>query len=101
MIANISIFPVGKSVSLSPYVAKALTEIEKSGLDYRLTAMGTIVEGDWDPVMKLIKKMRDGMLKDSERIYLNIIIDDRKDKRRRLESKVKAVEQVLQKTLRK
>ncbi len=101
IVANISIFPLGQGVSLSESVAQAIDEVDKSRLDYRVTAMGTIVEGEWDEVMKLIKKMRDRMLKKSERIYLNITIDDKNDKRRRLESKVKSVEQVLSKSLKK
>lgn len=101
MIANISIFPLGKGESLSAFVAQAVDEADKSGLDYRLTAMGTIVEGDWDAVMKLVKKMRDRLMKGSNRIYLNVTIDERGDKRRRLESKVKSVEQALHKPLRK
>ena len=101
MIANISIFPLGKGESLSEYVAQAVDEADKSGLDYRLTAMGTIVEGDWDAVMKLVKKMRDRLLKKSNRLYLNITLDERNDKRRRLESKIKSVEQVLHKPLKK
>ncbi len=101
IVANVSIFPLGQGLSLSAYVSEAIDEVDRSGLDYRVTAMGTIIEGDWDEVMKLIKKMRDRILKKSERIYLNITIDDKNDKRRRLESKIKSVEQKLSKTLRK
>jgi len=101
MIANISIFPIGKEESLSAAVSEAVDLADKSGLDYRLTAMGTIVEGEWDAVMKLIKKMRDRLLKKSHRVYLTISIDDRNDKRRRLEAKVKSVENLLSKSLKK
>ena len=101
MIANISIFPVGKEESLSLFVSEAVDLADRSGLDYRLTAMGTIVEGEWDVVMKLIKKMRDRMLKKAHRVYLTVSIDDRNDKRRRLESKVKSVENHLSKSLKK
>ena len=101
MLAQVSIFPIGKEKSLGPYVAQALDEIEKSGLDYRLTAMGTVIEGDWDPVMKVVKKMRDRLLKSSGRIYLSITIDERNDKRRRIESKVKTVEELLGRSLKK
>lgn len=101
IIANISIFPLGKGASLSAQVAEAVQEVDKSGLDYRLTAMGTIVEGEWDTVMKLLKRMRDRVMKRSGRIYLAVTIDDRNDKRRRLEAKVKSVENALSKSLRK
>ena len=101
MIAIVNIFPFGKGESLGAIVAEAVEEVDKSGLDYRLTAMGTIIEGEWDPVMRLIKRMRDRVAKKSPRVYLTIAIDDRKDKRRRLEAKIKSVEHSLSKTLRK
>ena len=101
MLANVSIFPLDKGVSLSAYVAEAVEEAQKSGLDYRLTAMGTILEGEWDEVMKVVKKMHDRLLKKSERIYLTISVDDRKDKRRCIEAKVKSVENLLGKNLKK
>ena len=101
MLVQVSLFPLDKGASVSKYVAEAVDVIDKSGLDYRLTAMGTLIEGDWDPIMKVLKKMREKMIKRSERVYMTIAIDDRKDRRRRLEAKVKAVEDVLGKTLRK
>ncbi len=95
MIANISIFPLGKKVSLSQDIAAAVKVVRESGLDYRLTDMGTIIEGDWDAVMRCLKNVRARVLKNSERIYFNITIDDRKGKRRRLGSKVESVERAL------
>jgi len=101
MLAIVSVFPLGKGTSVSKYVAEALEEVDKSGLDYRLTAMGTILEGEWEEVMKVLKKMHDRVLKSSDRVYMSVTIDDRKDKRRRIESKVKSVEAVLGKSLKK
>ena len=101
IIANVSLFPVGPGESLGKIVAEAVAEVDKSGLDYRLTAMGTIIEGEWNDVMKLIKRMRDRIAKKSARVYLTISIDDRGDKRRRIEAKIKSVENALSKTLKK
>lgn len=101
MLANVSIFPIGKGVSMSAHVAEAVDIADRSGLDYRLTAMGTIIEGEWDEVLSVVKKMRDRLLKKSDRIYLSITIDERSDKRRHLEQKVKSVEGLLAKSLRK
>ena len=101
MLVNFSIFPIGKGESIRQYVAEAVDEIQKSGLDYRLTAMGTIMEGDWDAVMKVIKKARDRVLKKSHRLYLSITIDDKKGQEGRMKTKVEAVEAILGKTLRK
>lgn len=101
MIAIVSVFPFGKGESMSAIVAEAVDEADKSGLDYRLTAMGTILEGEWDEVFRTIKRMRDRVAKKSPRVYLTIAVDDRKDKRRRLEAKTKSVENSLSKSLRK
>ncbi len=101
MIAIVSLFPIGKEASLSRYVAQSLKMAEKSGLDYRLTSMGTIIEGEWEPVMKLVKKMRDELLKKSQRVYLTISIDDRKGPGKRLDAKVRKIESLLGKSLKK
>ena len=38
--------PLDKGESLSQYVARSLDIIDKSGLPYQLTPMGTIIEGE-------------------------------------------------------
>lgn len=102
MMAIVSVFPLGKGgpESLAKPIADALDEIDKSGLEYRLTAMGTIIEGEWDEVMKVLKRVRDRILKHHERAYMTISIDDKKDRLRRIDSKVKAVEHELGRKLR-
>ena len=101
MLAIVNILPIGKGASLRREVALALDLIDRSGLDYRLTAMGTVIEGDWDPVMRLVKRLRDRLLKRAGRVYLTLAIDDRKERGRRLESKTQAVESVLGRRLRR
>ncbi len=46
--------PTGQGESLSPYVARILDVIDKSGVAYQLTPMGTILEGEWDEVMQVV-----------------------------------------------
>jgi uncharacterized protein (TIGR00106 family) len=101
MIAEFSIFPIGKGESLSSYVAKAVDIVDKSGLDYQLTAMGTIVEGEWDEVMGLIKRCRDAMASDCNRLSITIRIDDRSGAKGQLKRKVKSVEDILNRKLRR
>jgi uncharacterized protein (TIGR00106 family) len=101
MLAQFSIFPVGSAESLAKEVAKVVDIIDKSGLHYRFSAMSTTVEGDWDEVMALIKKCRDEMRKENNRIYTSIVIDDRKGAKKRLSGKVEAVENVLKRKLQK
>ncbi|MCX7987820.1 MAG: MTH1187 family thiamine-binding protein [Thermodesulfovibrio sp.] len=101
MIAQFSIVPLGVGVSVSEYVAKAVKIVDESGLPYRLHAMGTIVEGDWDEIMELIKKCKDAVLKETERIIIDIKIDDRKGHSGRIEGKVLSVERKIGKEIRK
>lgn len=99
MIAQFSVFPLGEGVSIRSFVAKALEEVEKSGLPYRVTDMGTIVEGDWDAVTALLKKVHDRVLAETDRVYMTVSLDDRRDKKVALHQKVRSVEAVFGKKL--
>lgn len=101
MLVQFSVFPVGAGESLSAEVAKMLDIVDKSGLSYKFTPMSTIVEGGWDEVMALIKKCRDRMRRSNNRVYLSIVIDDRKGATRRLTGKVESVETALNRKLKK
>ncbi|MGB9823138.1 MTH1187 family thiamine-binding protein [Thermodesulfovibrio sp.] len=101
MIAQFSIVPLGVGVSVSSYVAKVIKIVDESGLPYKLHAMGTIVEGQWDEVMGLIKKCRDALMQEVERIVIDIKIDDRKAARGRIEAKVRSVEEKLGRPVKK
>lgn len=99
MLAEITSFPIGKDVSLSKFVARSLEIIDKSGLNYRINPMGTVVEGSWDEVMEVIKKCHHAILEDTERVSTTIKIDDRKGVTNALERKVKSVEEKVGKEL--
>ncbi len=99
MVVNFSIVPIGKESSLSAQVAEILKIVSESGVDYKLHSMGTILEGDWDNIMKLIKKCHKKILKDSDRVLTTITIDDHKGRTGRIAGKVKSVERKLGKKL--
>lgn len=101
MILQFSMVPLGVGVSVSKYVAKAIKIVEESGLPYKMHAMGTIVEGEWDEVMNLIKKCRDALMEEVDRVLIEIKIDDRKGALERIEGKVASVEQHLGKSVKK
>jgi len=91
MIAEFSIVPLSVGDSLSSYVAKVMQIIEKSGISYILTPMGTIIEGTEEEVFALIRQCHNEMKKHSKRVLTKINIDDREDKLNRMEQKVQAV----------
>lgn len=86
---------------MSEYVSKVIDIVDTSDLDYKLTPMGTVVEGDWDEVMDLISECHGEMRKYSDRIETKIIIDDRKGANNRLTGKINSVEKRLGKEVNK
>lgn len=99
MLAQISITPVGTGEETKELIAKALAIIDKSELDYQFTSMGTIIEGNWDEIMTIVRKCHDEIKSFADRVVTNIIIDDRKDFTNRLKNKVLDVEYALGKDL--
>lgn len=92
MLAHVAFTPVGSGEETKELVAKALKIIDTSELEYQLTAMGVIIEGDWEEVIFLIKKCHDEIKHFAERVVTNITVDDRKDLNNRLKQAVLDIE---------
>ena len=102
MLAEFSVIPIGAGVSVSSHVAKAAKIIDESGLDYRINPMATVVEGEIDEILDLIKKCHQAVMEDAERVLINVVMDDRKDRKPpRLDKKVASVEEKVGKSLKK
>jgi uncharacterized protein (TIGR00106 family) len=95
VLLEFSMTPLGKGEGVSPYVARSIDIVDRSGLPYRLTPMGTILEGEWDDVMGVVRACHERMRADCDRITTSIRIDYRAGATGRLESKVKSVEEKL------
>jgi uncharacterized protein (TIGR00106 family) len=93
VLLEFSIFPNDKGVSLSPYVARAIDIVDKSGLPYRLHSMGTVIEGEWDEAMGVVTRCFEELARDCERITVTIKVDYRQGKSGRLSSKIDSIEQ--------
>jgi len=87
-----SMIPLDKGASFSRYVARTLSILDESGLDYRLNPMGTVVEGEWEELLALLTKCFHELEKDSDRISLQVKFDCRKGVMGALERKIKSVE---------
>ncbi len=96
-----SMFPLDKGESLSPYVARILDVIDRSGVNYRLNPMGTVLEGEYDEVMQVVRACFKELEKDCSRISMTLKMDYRKTNQSRLEQKVEKLETILQKPLKK
>ena len=101
MVIEFSVVPVGRGEELAGSVARILDIIDRSGLPYQLTAMGTLVEGDWDEVVGLVRRCHEAMRGESGRVLTHIAIDDRPNAPGRLSGKVRDVERALGRALKK
>ena len=99
VLLEFSMSPLGVGESVSPYVARSLEIIDRSGLPYELHAMGTIVEGDIDEVLRVMRECMLAMSQSCDRITCTAKLDYRKGHRGRLRSKVKSVEDKLGRSL--
>ncbi|MCG8608802.1 MTH1187 family thiamine-binding protein, partial [bacterium] len=90
MMVQISILPISDQVSISEPLASALKIIHESGLEYRLTPMGTLLLGEWNEVMPVVKKCHDAVRENSDRVVTQIKIDDNKNTPHGFDGKVQA-----------
>ncbi|MEX1040862.1 MAG: MTH1187 family thiamine-binding protein [Pirellulaceae bacterium] len=91
VLLEFSVSPLGKGDSVSPYVARSLKIIAASGLDYRLHAMGTIIEGELDQVLKVLADCMAAMAEDCDRVTCTAKLDYRAGHSGRLQTKVQSV----------
>lgn len=95
-IADISIIPLGVGLSLSPYVAACEQVFIEAGLEPRLHANGTNVEGDWDAVVGALKACHERLHEMGvPRIATNLRLGTRVDRVPSMEAKLHSVEEKL------
>lgn len=97
VLLEFSMSPFDKGESLSEYVARSLDIIDRSGLPYRLTPMGTVIEGEWDEVMAAVKRCHERVhALGAPRITTTIKLGTRTDRDQGMDDKVESVRRKLQ-----
>lgn len=93
----VTIAPLGTATpSLSTYVAGVERILADSGLKHQLTAMGTLIEGDLDAILDVIRRMHESpFAQGAVRVSTLIKIDDRRDKLHTIDSKMRSVQEKL------
>jgi len=97
-IIEVSVVPIGTGTpSVSRYVAKAVRILQSQpDINYELTAMGTIIEGDLDKLMLLVRKMHESAFAEGAfRVVTTVKIDDRRDRAGTINSKITSVQRKL------
>jgi len=98
-IVEVSVVPVGTATpSVSQYVAAAVRVLQQQGeIEYETTAMGTILDGDLDKILAVVRVMHEVPFGAGiSRVLTTIRIDDRRDKAQGMKDKVASVTKRLQ-----
>ncbi|MDJ0805309.1 MAG: MTH1187 family thiamine-binding protein [Gammaproteobacteria bacterium] len=94
VLIEFSLFPLDRGESLSAEVAQIVELIRQSGYDYKLTAMGTIVETpEVNQALTLVEQSYSILEKNGcNRVYASIKMDIRKGRNGRLAQKIQSIE---------
>lgn len=98
-IVQVSIVPLGTGgSSLSPYVARVVQWLVDNGINYKLTPMGTVLEGELSELLGVINQLHEIPFEEgAQRVMTLINIDDRRDRKAAADGKIKSVEARLKK----
>jgi uncharacterized protein (TIGR00106 family) len=101
MVMELTIIPLGSGRSLSGAIAGLVEIVEDSGLDYRMTAFGTLIEGTWDQLTGVAKRCHFEAREKSERVLTMIRLDDYGERTGEIDGAVDRVEKKLGRKVKK
>ena len=103
VLLEFSMFPTSDNCregsSVSKQVAKIIDAIDKSGVAYKLTPMGTVVETNTMREALNIIELAYEQVSDCDRVYSSLKFDIRKGKTNRLTTKIESIEKELGKSV--
>ncbi|MBE7464767.1 MAG: MTH1187 family thiamine-binding protein [Planctomycetes bacterium] len=93
VIADFCLVPLGVGVSVSPYVAICEKILKDAGLNTRLHAYGTNIEGEWEAVFDAIRRCHEAVhAAGAPRITSTLKFGTRTDRAQTMDEKVRSVE---------
>ncbi|HEX8865745.1 MAG TPA: MTH1187 family thiamine-binding protein [Lentzea sp.] len=97
MLVAFSVAPSGSdsSGSVAKAVSEAIRIVRESGLPNETNAMFTLVEGEWDEVMDVVKRATEAVQASAPRVSLVLKADIRPGYTGQLRAKVERVEEHL------
>ncbi len=98
---ELTVIPLDGGKSLSSALAPVIKMIDASGLDYQVTAFGTLVEGPLDQLLDLGRRCHLEARKQAGRVLTTLKLDDFGERKGELKGAVKRVEKKLRKQVKK
>lgn len=92
--AQLEIVALGTgSTSMSAHISEAVKAIEKAGIKYQLTPMGTVMEvSSIEDALDIMKAAHEAVIKRGvKRVITHLTIDDRRDSPKGLEERIESV----------
>jgi len=82
-IATVHVIPLGTATpSVGSYIADCVKVLKEAGVSFEVNAMGTVIDGEIDEILTLVKKMHAVPFeKGVQRVVTTVSIDDRRDKK--------------------
>ena len=91
--ADISVVPIGVGVSVSKYVAACQRVFDEMGLEFRLHAFGTNLQGELDTILAAVKRCHEVVHElGAPRISTVVKLGTRVDRAQTMDDKVRSVE---------
>lgn len=92
VIADLCVVPIGVGVSVSEHVAACERVLREAGLEIRLHAYGTNIEGEWDDVFAAIKRCHEVVHEmGAPRISTTLKVGTRVDREQSMQDKIDSV----------
>lgn len=96
VIADVCIIPIGIGVSVSKEIAMCERIFREAGLNPRLHAYGTNIEGEWEAVFNAIRRCHEALHEAGvPRISSTLRFGTRTDRAQTISDKIESVEQKL------
>jgi len=92
MIVAFSVTPIGVGEAVGAAVAEAVRVVRASGLPNQTDAMFTLLEGEWDEVMSVVKQAADAVLATAPRVSISLKADIRPGVTNAITAKVASIE---------
>ena len=96
VIVDLCLVPIGIGVSVSREIAACHQVLQEAGLETRLHAYGTNIEGEWDAVFSAIKRCHERVhAMGAPRISTTIKLGTRTDRDQTMQDKIDSVKKKL------
>jgi uncharacterized protein (TIGR00106 family) len=89
---DLCVVPIGVGVSVSQYIAECQRIIGRAGLASQMHPYGTVIEGEWDAVMAVVKQCHQSVHEmGAPRISTTVKIGTRIDREQHMQDKIDSV----------